>query len=239
MEQGDQSQRIEEWERPERRNEWVGPSNCFCWEISSIVVSRRLEIRCIVPPPLGCVAWPNPISRTCWLILPISSANRSARSMRWLSIWISSPSRKMPGCTSNCAECMQKSPAPTKFFAMACAHFAPTFQTRAAPCARTFRQPRRRRLPCAFDHRLICEHRVTARHAASGSSRMGPIEPDSMPLLPGRRRRARKGRPGSCEKIDRKYGTHLPRDQKCIPHPRELLSGHLIAKDFRSPAVRW
>ena len=63
--------------------------------------------------------------------------------MRWLSIWISSPSRKIPRCTSNCGEYVRKSRAPTKFFAMACAHFEPIFQARAAaPCSPTFRQPR-------------------------------------------------------------------------------------------------
>jgi hypothetical protein len=53
MEQGDQSHSIEE---QERFNEWAPASGWFCWEISSIVVSRRVEIRCIEPPPLGCAS---------------------------------------------------------------------------------------------------------------------------------------------------------------------------------------
>ena len=35
------------------------------------------------------------------------------------------------------------------------------------------------------------------------------------------------------------HGTHLPGDQKCISRPRELLSGPLTAKIFRSVAARW
>ncbi len=35
------------------------------------------------------------------------------------------------------------------------------------------------------------------------------------------------------------HGTPLPGDQKCISCPRELLSGPLLAKIFRSVAVRW
>ncbi len=114
MEQRVGSYPFEEQAWPEWPNERVAQLGCIRWEINILVVSQRLEMRCIGPPPLGRVSMAQSQSED----IPADFAHRLRQplsTLETLAFYLDLNAKpEMSGYTSNCGECMRKSPTPIR-----------------------------------------------------------------------------------------------------------------------------